>query len=153
MAAVEGEVDLFGRQELDLESRQQPPRCDQRAAAPFQQVDVQIRGSLGQRVKERANRIGQPVGRPALVIAFAGKHLDAEIEIPPDQHHAAARLQQRLAQGTKIVLAVDNEGQPFRRRDSPAVPARSKLGHLMSSPPLVCRGQTRQRTFGFRHGA
>ena len=104
VAAVKGQVDLVGRHQLDLK-----------------------RGQDG--VQEQADPVRKPVGGQAVPVAFAGQHLDLEIEIPADHHDHPLRLQQRLAQGAEIGLAVDDHGQPVRRFHPPTIPPRLQFDH------------------------
>ncbi|MCX7560274.1 hypothetical protein OS190_11905 [Sulfitobacter sp. F26204] len=65
--------------------------------------------------------VWQSIWSQAVIVAFAGQHLDLEIEIPTDQKQLVLTVCNDLSQIQKIIGAINDNREFFRFLDPPAI--------------------------------
>ena len=87
----------------------------QQREVPAQHVDLQLRARLQQRVEKLAQRLGKAVVRAA------GNQPHAAVDVPAENEYVPLRAGERGADRTEILASVDQESDPRRVRQAPAI--------------------------------
>src|SRR4051794_18581943 len=71
---------------------------------------------------------------------------NAAVEVPPDDEDAASRLSERGTERREICFGIDEEGEPIRPLDAPAIAAGEEQAGVALIHAATCmHGQARRR--------
>src|SRR6478736_8740996 len=91
---------------------------EQQREVPAQHVDLKLRALVEQRVEKFAQRLGKAVVRAT------GDQPHAAVDVPAENEYVALRAGKRRADRTEILASIDQESDPCRVRQAPAIAPR-----------------------------